>query len=255
MRSIDSQGKLTPELARKIDEADSTKRLEDLYLPFKPKKQTLATIARERQLEPLAAEILAASQTALDLDARARDFVNPDKQVNTPADALLGVGHILAEDFGERADLRERLRRILKKSGKLVCTRIESDDKKMPVPRGESHMEASIAAASEAPSEPLGDTGTTSQSTSPQLTPLAASAPPPSSAMEAFTPITSEMGTPDQLSMTGDEHSTSEPLEAESQSAARYDTKTNRVGAESRTGRARNRHRRSGPLTAGGILC
>ena len=58
LRSIDSQGKLTPELAAAIEAADSIKRLEDLYLPYKPKKQTLATLARERKLEPLAEEIL-----------------------------------------------------------------------------------------------------------------------------------------------------------------------------------------------------
>ena len=59
LRSIESQGKLTAELAAEIEAADSTKRLEDLYLPYKPKKQTLATVARERGLEPLAEEVLA----------------------------------------------------------------------------------------------------------------------------------------------------------------------------------------------------
>jgi transcriptional accessory protein Tex/SPT6 len=129
LRSIDSQGKLTPELAAAIDAADSTKRLEDLYLPYKPKKQSLATLARERQLEPFAREILSGDEAARDLDARARDFINPDKQVTSIADVLLGVGHILAEDFSERADLRERLRRIFKKSGKVVSTKIESEKK------------------------------------------------------------------------------------------------------------------------------
>src|SRR5262249_35964210 len=58
-------------------------------------------------------------------DNRARDFVDPDHQVATAADALLGVGHILAEDFSERADLRERLRRIFKRTGKLVSAKTE----------------------------------------------------------------------------------------------------------------------------------
>lgn len=129
LRSIEGQGKLTPELAHQIEQADSTKRLEDLYLPFKPKKQSLATLARERALEPLAAEILAGSPSAANLDARAQDFVNPDKQIATAADALLGVGHILAEDFSERADLRGRLRKILKRSGKLVSARGEVEEK------------------------------------------------------------------------------------------------------------------------------
>ena len=125
LRSIDSQGKLTPELAEAIESADSIKRLEDLYLPYKPKKQSLATLARERKLEPLAAEILQANPEAADLDRRAADFIDPDRQVTTVADVLLGVGHILAEDFSERADLRGRLRRIVKKTGQLVSAKTE----------------------------------------------------------------------------------------------------------------------------------
>ncbi len=114
---------------REIEAAGSTKRLEDLYLPFKPKKQTLATVARERGLEPLAEEVLAASPACADLDARAADFINPDKGVASAADALLGVGHILAELVSERADLRQKLRQILNRSGRLVCTRGEGDEK------------------------------------------------------------------------------------------------------------------------------
>src|SRR6185369_284386 len=74
LRSIESQGKLTPELASAIAAADTTRRLEDLYLPYKPKKQTLATTARSRGLEPLAMEILNADPQAADLDARLKDF-------------------------------------------------------------------------------------------------------------------------------------------------------------------------------------
>lgn len=88
LRSIDAQGKLTPELSAAIAAADTTRRLEDLYLPYKPKKQTLATIAKSRGLEPLALEILAADPQAADLDARLKDFVNPDKQVPSPASTL-----------------------------------------------------------------------------------------------------------------------------------------------------------------------
>ena len=124
LRSIEAQGKLTEKLAKQILGATTTKRLEDLYLPFKPKKQTLATLARSRGLEELATEILEAAPAALDLDARARDFANPDRQVPIGGDALLGAGHILAEQFSERADLRQRLREILQKSGKIVTTQI-----------------------------------------------------------------------------------------------------------------------------------
>ncbi len=122
LRTIESQGKLTPELRAEIEAADSVKRLEDLYLPYKPKKTTLATLARDRGLAPLADEIVDAAETAANLDARAADFVNPDKQVPTVADALLGAGHIIAERFSERADVRGRLREILRSTGKLVST-------------------------------------------------------------------------------------------------------------------------------------
>lgn len=126
LRSIESQGKLTPELEAQIRASESTKALEDLYLPYKPKKQTLATTARERGLEPLAREILDADRAAANLDARANDFVNPDHRIKTPAEALLGAGHILAEWFSERADLRQRLREILLRTGALTSARIES---------------------------------------------------------------------------------------------------------------------------------
>lgn len=125
LKSIESQGKLTPELAEQIRSAHTPKRLEDLYLPFKPRKQTLATVARERGLEPLAKEILEADAAAADLDKRAADFVSADKQLNSIGDVLLGVGHLLAEKFGENPELRGRLRRIFQRTGKLVCTKIE----------------------------------------------------------------------------------------------------------------------------------
>jgi len=130
LRSIESQNKLTDELRREIERSDSVKRLEDLYLPFRPKKQSLATRAREQGLQPLADEILAAAKEVADLDARAADFVNTDKDVADAALALLGAGHILAEQFSERADLRQRARKIYRKSGRLVSAKIADDEKK-----------------------------------------------------------------------------------------------------------------------------
>ena len=134
LRSIEAQGKLSEKLAKQILSATTTKRLEDLYLPYKPKKQTLATLARSRGLEELATEIFEAAPAANDLDARARDFANPDRQVPSGADALLGAGHILAEQFSERADLRQRLREILQRTGKIVTTQIVPDVVALPAP-------------------------------------------------------------------------------------------------------------------------
>lgn len=169
LRSIEAQGKLTEELARQILGAGTTKRLEDLYLPFRPKKQTLATLARSRGLEALAHEILAADPACADLDARARDFVNPDRRVPTAADALLGAGHILAEELSERAELRQRLREILQRTGKVVATQAapeeqpaaaEAENAKSAVPPSEIASEPPEAAPNEtvAPAEAPAET-------------------------------------------------------------------------------------------------
>jgi uncharacterized protein len=130
LRSIESQHALTPELRAEIERADSAKRLEDLYLPYRPKKQTLATRATEQGLAPLANEILKAEKTAADLDARAADFVNTDKGVPDGATALLGAGHILAEQFSESPDLRQKVRKLYRKTGKLVSAKVEDNPKK-----------------------------------------------------------------------------------------------------------------------------
>ena len=141
LRSIESQGKATAKLTALIEAADTMKRLEDLYLPYKPKKQTLATVARSRGLESLAEEILAGDPACSDLDRRAADFVNPDRQLQNIGDVLLGVGHILAEAISERADLRGRLRTILEDSGRLISTGGDADAKEIPPQRGEGQEE------------------------------------------------------------------------------------------------------------------
>jgi len=133
LRSVESQGKLTEKLSKQILAATTAKRLEDLYLPFKPKKQTLATLARGRGLGALAREILEADPLCANLDARSADFVNTDRQVPTAADALLGAGHILAEQFSEQAELRGRLREVLQRSGVLVSSKISIETKPVSI--------------------------------------------------------------------------------------------------------------------------
>src|SRR3954452_2489979 len=130
LKSIESQHALTPELREQIERADSVKRLEDLYLPYRPKKQTLATKAQEQGLSLLATEILTQDKGAADLDTRAADFVNTDKGVPDAATALLGAGHILAEQFSENPELRQRVRKVYRKTGKLVSTKAEDNPKK-----------------------------------------------------------------------------------------------------------------------------
>ena len=129
LRTIQGQGKLTPALEGRIAAASSSKQLEDLYLPFKPRKLSLAEIARQRRLEPLAREILAADPAAADLDKRSADFLDPDAQVTSVADVLLGVGHIIADDFSEHADVRQRLRGILHRQARFTSQRVESPGK------------------------------------------------------------------------------------------------------------------------------
>ena len=129
LRTIDGQGRLTSELQEAIDAAESTKILEDIYLPFKPKRLSLAEQAKQKRLEPLANEILAADSQAEDLEKRAADFVDDDSGVASAADALLGVGHIIADLFSSRADVRQRLRKLLFQKGRLRSLRIETPGK------------------------------------------------------------------------------------------------------------------------------
>ncbi|HLW68752.1 MAG TPA: Tex-like N-terminal domain-containing protein [Gemmataceae bacterium] len=126
LKSIESQGKLTDELRAAILAAESPKRLEDLYLPFKPKKRTLATEARERGLEPLALAIWTKDPIATNLPELFAGLVNPEKQLNTPEDVLAGVKHILSEIISELAPLRGAVRAVVWDTGMLTSTRNES---------------------------------------------------------------------------------------------------------------------------------
>jgi uncharacterized protein len=118
LKEITAQGKLTDELAAQIRAADSKARLEDLYLPYKPKRRTRAQIAREAGLEPLAGLLL--SDPARDPHREAGAFVDPDKGVADPAAALDGARAILVERFAEDADLLGELRESMAARGSLT---------------------------------------------------------------------------------------------------------------------------------------
>jgi uncharacterized protein len=128
LKAIEAQGKLVPELAAAIRGAENPKRLEDLYLPFKPKKRTKASDARDRGLEPLAVRIWNRDETLTDLNAAAQEFVNPEKGVETPEKVLEGVGHILAEAISEMAAVRDAVRKVLWKTGKIVTSKGDIPD-------------------------------------------------------------------------------------------------------------------------------
>jgi uncharacterized protein len=119
LRSIENQGKLTPDLRHAILAADNPRRLEDLYLPYKPKKRSLATTAREKGLEPLALALWYGDPAIGNLGEILTSMVNPGKELTTPEQVLEGVQHILAEMIAESADVRSTVRNVLWDTGKL----------------------------------------------------------------------------------------------------------------------------------------
>jgi uncharacterized protein len=123
LKSIEGQGKLTDDLRAAILAAETSKRLEDLYLPYKPKKRTLATVARERGLEPLAQAIWSRDPAVTNLDEVFPTLVNPDKELNTVNEVRSGVQHILAEQIAETADVRATVRSVLWQTGKLTASK------------------------------------------------------------------------------------------------------------------------------------
>ncbi|WP_353859497.1 Tex family protein [Azospirillum formosense] len=123
LSSIREQEKLTPELERQIRQADTKTRLEDLYLPYKPKRRTKAQIAREAGLEPLADRLLA--DPSLQPEAEAAGFVSADKGVADIKAALDGARHILVERFGEDAELVGKLRAAMADKGVVTAKVIE----------------------------------------------------------------------------------------------------------------------------------
>ncbi len=128
LKAIEAQGKLSPELAAAIRSADNPKRLEDLYLPFKPKKRTKASDAREKGLEPLAVRIWNRDETLTDPMAAAQEFVSAEKGLETAEKVLEGVGHILSEAISEMAAVRDAVRKIVWKTAKIATTKGDVPD-------------------------------------------------------------------------------------------------------------------------------
>ncbi|MCR4736883.1 MAG: RNA-binding transcriptional accessory protein [Bacteroidales bacterium] len=122
--SIREQGKLTPELEAQIEEAATLGALEDLYLPYRPKRKTRASVAVERGLEPLAKMLVA--QRQMDLAKVAQPFVNPDKGVADVEAALAGARDIIAERISENVSLRARLRSTFRQHSR-IRTRLIPD--------------------------------------------------------------------------------------------------------------------------------
>ncbi|MBE6947296.1 MAG: RNA-binding transcriptional accessory protein [Ruminococcaceae bacterium] len=118
-KSIENQGKLTEELSEAIDNAATLAEVEDLYRPYKQKRRTRGSIAREKGLEPLADAIFA--QDGQDPAVLAEGYIDPEKGVNSVEEALAGASDIIAENLSDDADIRKSLRLLVMRKGILTC--------------------------------------------------------------------------------------------------------------------------------------
>ena len=122
LKSIEEQGKLTAELQAKIEGSRKKTELEDLYLPYKPKRRTKASIAKERGLEPLAELLLSATGSGESAERLATPFINTELEVATAEEALTGAGHIIAEQVSDNAAARASVRELTWQKG-LFCSK------------------------------------------------------------------------------------------------------------------------------------
>ena len=126
--AIESQGKLTEELSAAIDNAATLAEVEDLYRPYKQKRRTRATAAREKGLEPLAALLYAQKPDCPDPLEAAAGYVDPEKGVETAEDALQGAGDIIAEDISDDAAVRKALRAFMQRRSELTASAVKEED-------------------------------------------------------------------------------------------------------------------------------
>jgi uncharacterized protein len=126
--SIAALGKMTDELSSSIDKAATLSEVEDIYRPYRPKRRTRATIAREKGLGPLAELLLAQDIKKGSLRELAEPFVSAEKGVETWEDALGGAGDIVAEEISDDADCRKRLRELMLRDGRLVAKALKDEN-------------------------------------------------------------------------------------------------------------------------------
>ena len=126
--AVDGQGKLTEALAAAIDAAATLAEVEDLYRPYKQKRRTRATMAREKGLEPLAVLLFAQERDCPDPEEAAQAYIDPEKGVETAADALQGASDIIAEDISDDAAVRKVLRELMLKRGQLTSRAAGEED-------------------------------------------------------------------------------------------------------------------------------
>ncbi len=124
--AIEEQGKLTEELASAIDDAQTLAKLEDLYRPYKQKRRTRATVAREKGLEPLAAKLML--QTGAEPLVLAEEFIDEEKGVGSAEEALAGASDIIAEMLSDDADIRDALKKELRAHGIIESSAAKDED-------------------------------------------------------------------------------------------------------------------------------
>ena len=158
LKSIAEQEKLTPELEKQINSAETLQDVEDLYLPYKPKRRTKAEIARQKGLEPLARMIM--SQNSDDVNGMAKRFINKEKEVNNEEEALKGACDIMAEWISENINGRNKIRKIYHRDGVISSTLVKSKeaeaqtykqyfDFKEPIAKAPSHRILALFRAEE----------------------------------------------------------------------------------------------------------
>lgn len=126
LKSLTEMGKLTPELEKQINEAETMVALEDIYLPYRPKRKTRATAAREKGLQPLADLVL--TQKRIDLEEEAAKYIDDEKGVKTLEEALAGARDIIAEFISEQAETRAQMRNLFIEKGTFQSRVIEGKE-------------------------------------------------------------------------------------------------------------------------------
>lgn len=125
--SIESQEKMTEEIATALDKAQTLAEIEDIYRPFKPKRKTRASVAREKGLEPLAAAIYLQNDDSPEPIEMAKEYIDAEKGVETAEDALQGAMDIIAEDISDNANIRRRLRNLFSVVGEVTSKAADED--------------------------------------------------------------------------------------------------------------------------------
>ncbi len=126
-RLIEEQGKMTDEISASIEKSLTIQEIEDIYRPFKPKRRTRAMIAREKGLESLAAIIMSGLVKDLEIDKKAVEFIDPEKELNTTEDVLQGARDIVAEEISDNAEFRKDIREMFHRSG-IVETKAKKEE-------------------------------------------------------------------------------------------------------------------------------